>query len=82
MSSSVRSLAARIRALAEAEIPFDEAERLLRVTVTQPDTATRAHEERRETAELLGLDSTHILSREARLRRWLGVDLAHPPEGE
>lgn len=84
MSSSIRSLGQKIKALAASEIPFDEAERLLVATQPKPepvDTVSRARQERLEYAELLGLEDTHVLSRENRLTRWLGLDIC-PPSGK
>jgi hypothetical protein len=80
------SLLRRVHALARGRVPFDEAERLLRADVSprQPraSAAERAREERREWAELHGLDVTAEIAREARLTAWLGFDLAPPPEGD
>lgn len=83
--SAIRSIAARVRALAEHDVDFGEAERMLTATRRRPTavpTAERAAQERREYAELLGLDVSHTISREARLRRWLGIDVASVPSEE
>ena len=78
----------RLRALVRADVDFERAERALRSDVerrqrrSKLDSGERHRAEKRETAEMLGLEETHYAAREARLGRWLGWDLAPPPDDE
>jgi hypothetical protein len=51
-------------------------------SVSPVSTAERARAERLEFAELLGLEETRQLSREARLRQWMGADYVYDPTTE
>lgn len=60
-----------MRELAEAGVPFTEAQAIY----ASEAIAERAREQRLEFAELMGLELTRDVSREARMRRWNALDL-------
>jgi hypothetical protein len=75
----------KLRALAELGIPFEEAERLLRTSRTAPPSlsaAERMRADRVALADDLALRESTTVARTERLRRWLGWDIASPPEDE
>ena len=79
-------LFSRLRELAKADVPLDQAERALRADQRRQKPALTSGErhaaEKRERAELLGLAESHEVAKAGRLTRWLGWDVAPPPEGD
>jgi hypothetical protein len=83
------SLIKRAWQMAERGVPLDVAERELRqyerTRKRKPSGLTGAEQMRRdreETAQAWGVDTTREVARFARLQRWLGHDIAPPPEDD
>jgi hypothetical protein len=82
------SLIRRAQELTQRGVPLDKAEQELRrherATRRKPDLTggERMRRDRQETAEAWGLEATGEVSRLARLHRWLGWDLAPPPDDD
>lgn len=78
------SLAKRIALLARKDVPFDRAESLLRPSLApKPQELTGGEKmaaEKAEWASLHGLQASHEIAREGRLRRWLALDIAPPDD--
>jgi hypothetical protein len=82
------SLIRKAQKLARQGVPLDRAEAELRrherATRRKPTLtgAERMQRDRQETAEGWGLEPTAEVSRLARLHRWMGWDIAPPPEDD
>jgi hypothetical protein len=82
------SLIRRAQELAQRGVPLDQAERELRryerSSRREPTLtgAERMRRDRQDTADGWALDATGELSRFARLQRWMGYDIAPPPDDD